>query len=239
MRVTVRVTPSPRSPCAMRPRVGSGGTLGAAGSPLRACSLPSGVYGCKGVVHERRHLLVAGTPEPGPCCPGPLNDGLDRPRRGQQPARPAQAKEFAVRAQGSGGCGQHFEGGSVNWSPATGAQVTVRAATWALGPVRAWRRARWGLSRRRHDLLSGRGAGSRSRGPSSRGRRVRARARCRAASASPTPPPAEVPDPSVRRPQDQVCGLNRGGCGQHFQGGSLFWSPTDGAHAMYGAIRDR
>jgi uncharacterized protein with LGFP repeats len=29
----------------------------------------------------------------------------------------------------------------------------------------------------------------------------------------------------------------RGGCGQQFQGGSVYWSPATGAHATSGAIR--
>lgn len=36
---------------------------------------------------------------------------------------------------------------------------------------------------------------------------------------------------------DMVCGMPRGGCGQVFEGGLLFWSPATGPHAMFGAIR--
>ena len=37
---------------------------------------------------------------------------------------------------------------------------------------------------------------------------------------------------------DEVCGLRGGGCFNHFQGGSVYWSPATGAHAVTGAIRD-
>ncbi|MGY1811686.1 hypothetical protein [Blastococcus sp. SYSU D00820] len=38
---------------------------------------------------------------------------------------------------------------------------------------------------------------------------------------------------------DSICGLVRGGCYQHFEGGSIYSSPTAGTHTTYGAIRDR
>jgi uncharacterized protein with LGFP repeats len=38
----------------------------------------------------------------------------------------------------------------------------------------------------------------------------------------------------------EFCGwLAGGGCGQHFQRGSIYWSPATGAHAVLGALRDR
>ncbi|SDO33596.1 hypothetical protein [Geodermatophilus sp. DSM 45219] len=38
---------------------------------------------------------------------------------------------------------------------------------------------------------------------------------------------------------DEVCGLPGGGCFAHFQGGSVYRSPTTGVHDVSGAIRDR
>ncbi|MDQ1661792.1 MAG: hypothetical protein QOJ68_1772 [Blastococcus sp.] len=35
---------------------------------------------------------------------------------------------------------------------------------------------------------------------------------------------------------EQFCGLVGGGCGQHFQNGSIYWSPKSGAHQIRGAI---
>lgn len=34
------------------------------------------------------------------------------------------------------------------------------------------------------------------------------------------------------------CGLNRGGCAQHYRGGSIYWSPASGTQAVQGAIKD-
>jgi uncharacterized protein with LGFP repeats len=36
---------------------------------------------------------------------------------------------------------------------------------------------------------------------------------------------------------DQGCGMVRGGCGQQFERGSVYWSPASGAHPTSGAIR--
>ncbi|GAB3699758.1 hypothetical protein [Mariniluteicoccus flavus] len=37
----------------------------------------------------------------------------------------------------------------------------------------------------------------------------------------------------------EFCGLRDGGCGQHFQRGTIYWSARSGAHPVNGAIRDR
>jgi uncharacterized protein with LGFP repeats len=36
---------------------------------------------------------------------------------------------------------------------------------------------------------------------------------------------------------EEFCGLVGGGCGQHFQNGSIYWSPRSGAHDVRGGIR--
>ncbi|MFQ1004377.1 DNRLRE domain-containing protein [Modestobacter sp. SSW1-42] len=38
---------------------------------------------------------------------------------------------------------------------------------------------------------------------------------------------------------EEFCGLSGGGCGQHFERGSIYYSPTTGAHNVQGAIRDK
>ncbi|GAB3623844.1 hypothetical protein GCM10027418_19280 [Mariniluteicoccus endophyticus] len=38
---------------------------------------------------------------------------------------------------------------------------------------------------------------------------------------------------------DERCGFRDGGCFNHFQGGSIYWSPASGAHPVWGLIRDR
>ena len=83
-----------------------------------------------------------------------------------------------------GGVGQHFSGGSIYWSPTTGAHF-VRGAI----------RGQWAATGWENGL----------------GYPV----------------------------TDEFCGLRGGGCGQHFPGGSLYWSPTTGAHVVHGAIRNR
>jgi uncharacterized protein with LGFP repeats len=83
----------------------------------------------------------------------------------------------------NGGCGQHFYGGSIYWSTATGAHPVSGAirAAWA---ARGWETSALGY-------------------PTS----------------------------------DMFCRLRNGGCGQHFQGGSIYWSTSTGAHPVTGAIR--
>ena len=82
-----------------------------------------------------------------------------------------------------GGCYQTFRGGTIHWSPATGARATwggIRAAWGALG----YEKSRLGYP-----------------------------------------------------VTNEICGLTGGGCYQGFQGGTIHWSPTTGAHATWGAIR--
>lgn len=38
---------------------------------------------------------------------------------------------------------------------------------------------------------------------------------------------------------DENCGLVAGGCYNHFQGGSIYWSPGSGGQPVWGAIRDK
>jgi len=84
----------------------------------------------------------------------------------------------------NGGCYQAFQGGSIHWTSATGAQVTS-------GSIRdAWARRGWENG------------------------------------------PLAYPTNAV------TCGLRDGGCYQAFQGGSIHWSSATGAHATNGSIRD-
>jgi uncharacterized protein with LGFP repeats len=38
---------------------------------------------------------------------------------------------------------------------------------------------------------------------------------------------------------DQFCGLAGGGCGQHFQGSSLYWSPATQTQSVQGVFLDQ
>jgi uncharacterized protein with LGFP repeats len=82
-----------------------------------------------------------------------------------------------------GGCGEHFQNGSIYWSPATGAHE-VR------GALRdEWRATGWEWGKLGYPTT------------------------------------------------DEFCGLRGGGCGQHFQYGSDYWSRASGAHAVTGNLR--
>jgi uncharacterized protein with LGFP repeats len=84
-----------------------------------------------------------------------------------------------------GGCSQGFQGGTIYWSPASGA----RSVGGALG-------GRWGALGAQGGYLG---------------------------------------YPLT----DEVCGLIRGGCYQAFQGGTIYWSPASGARPVGGGIRSR
>jgi GH25 family lysozyme M1 (1,4-beta-N-acetylmuramidase) len=86
----------------------------------------------------------------------------------------------------NGGCYQAFQGGAVNWSASTGAQLSL------FGPIRS----AWGASGFENGPLG-----------------------------YPT--------------TGKVCGLANGGCYQMFQGGAINWSQASGAQlSLWGPIRD-
>lgn len=138
----------------------------------------------------------------------------------------------------SGGCGQHFQEGSVYWSPATGG--------WALAPdVRdAWARAGWedgplgyptadeacGLPE--DGCLQQFQGGSVYWSPSTGSSAVHGPVRD--AWAAQGWERGLLRYPTV----NTFCGLPAGGCGQHFQGGSVYWSPATGARTISAAVRD-
>jgi uncharacterized protein with LGFP repeats len=137
----------------------------------------------------------------------------------------------------NGGCGQHFHGGSIYWSTATGAHPVSGAirSAWA---SRGWETSALGYptSDMFCGLRSG-GCGQHFQGGSiywstatgahmvSGAIRVAWAARGWETSALGYPT------------SDTFCGLRNGGCGQHFQGGSIYWSSATGAHPVTGAIR--
>jgi len=134
-----------------------------------------------------------------------------------------------------GGCGQDFQGGSLYWSAGTGAHPTY-------GAIRSF----WSAQGRERGAL-GYAAGEMTCGAATcqqsfqgglvvwsaaSGSRVLYGAMRQVWTAtggdtSPLGPPAT----------DIGCGMVRGGCGQQFRNGSLYWSPATGAHPTYGAIR--
>ncbi|MGY1747096.1 hypothetical protein ACI781_16390 [Blastococcus sp. SYSU D00695] len=138
-----------------------------------------------------------------------------------------------------GGCFQHFQGGSVYWSPAAGARVVS-------GPVRdRWAAQGWeggGLGYPVTDTVCGlRGGGcfqhfqggSVYSSPGTGARLVAFVTRHRWAAQGWEGGGLGYPV------TDTVCGLRGGGCFQHFQGGSVYWSPAAGARVVSGPVRDR
>ncbi|WP_448641035.1 reprolysin-like metallopeptidase [Geodermatophilus sp. URMC 63] len=139
----------------------------------------------------------------------------------------------------SGGCYQHFQNGSVYWSPATGAQ-----------PVNGAIRARWGQLGWENGWLgypvTGEVCGLRSGGcyqhfqngsvywsPGTGAQPVNGAIRARWGQLGWENGWLGYPVTG------EVCGLRSGGCYQHFQNGSVYWSPATGAQPVNGAIRAR
>ncbi|MGY1857117.1 reprolysin-like metallopeptidase [Modestobacter sp. SYSU DS0290] len=136
----------------------------------------------------------------------------------------------------AGGCGQHFQGGAVYWSPATGA----RAVSGGIGGV--WARLGWENGPLRYpsgDMvcgLSGGGCGQQFEGgvvywsPATGTRVVSGGILGTWRSLGLERGPLGYPV------SEMGCGFVAGGCGQHFQGGAVYWSPATGARAVSGGI---
>ena len=134
-----------------------------------------------------------------------------------------------------GGCGQHFDGGSVYWSPGTPARVVPRdgLSRWAsmgwengqLGyPVSepfTHRDGRYGQHFQGGSLYSMTDTDVRF---------VPAAIRDRWGAQGWERGPLGYPK------AEPFCGLRDGGCGQHFYGGSIYWSPSTGARVLSGGI---
>ncbi|MGY1731910.1 reprolysin-like metallopeptidase [Geodermatophilus sp. SYSU D01045] len=133
-----------------------------------------------------------------------------------------------------GGCGQQFQGGSIYWSPATGAHAVT-------GGIRGyWAGTGWewgwlGYATGDMSCVDGRCtqyfeggvvAWTAVTGTHGTGGAIAQRWFVTWHSQGIGMPTTEM-----------VCGLPRGGCGQQFQGGSIYWSPATGAQAVSGAIR--
>jgi uncharacterized protein with LGFP repeats len=137
----------------------------------------------------------------------------------------------------NGGCGQHFQNGSIYWSPTTGAHAVVTSSR------DAWAAHGWelGFGYPTSDQFCGlRGGGcgqlfqfgSTYWSPVTRAAGVTGAIRDEYAA---TGWENVLGYPTT----DHFCGLRDGGCGQHFQNGSIYWSPATGAHKVDGAIRDK
>ncbi|SDC06871.1 LGFP repeat-containing protein [Geodermatophilus telluris] len=138
-----------------------------------------------------------------------------------------------------GGCYQGFQGGTVHWSPATGAQPTNGAlrARWAsLGAETGF------LGYPRDVAVCGLRNGGCFQGfqggwlywaPATGAQPLNGAIRSTWLSEGWENGYLGYPAAAA------ACGLRNGGCAQAFQGGSIHWSPTTGAHPVHGAIRTR
>ncbi|GAB3622145.1 hypothetical protein GCM10027418_02270 [Mariniluteicoccus endophyticus] len=136
------------------------------------------------------------------------------------------------------GCYQTFQGGSMYWSPATGAHPV-----WgAIGDL--WASMRWENGRLGYPTsdefcgLRDGGCGQHFQGgsiywsPATGAQPVWGAIRGRYEQLG-------WENSALRYPKaPEFCGLVDGGCGQHFQGGSIYWSLSSGAWPVWGAIRD-
>ena len=135
------------------------------------------------------------------------------------------------------GAFHHFQGGSVYWSPSTGAHLVVGGVrdTWA---AHGWEDGPLGFPR----------SGEVARGPG-----VRADFEGGAVLWSPSTGAHAVRGAIVRRWDElggelgpvgfpltsELATPIKAGAFNHFLGGSVYWSPTTGAHLVLGAIRER
>ncbi|WP_448626974.1 hypothetical protein [Geodermatophilus sp. URMC 64] len=132
----------------------------------------------------------------------------------------------------NGGCFQAFQGGSIYWSPATGAR-TVKGAIRSHWGTKNYEKGLLGYptSDERCGLVNGgcfqtfQGGSiywSPATGPHAVGGAIRD------AWGSLGWETGRLGYPT----SEERCGLRVGGCFQRFQGGSVYWSPASGAHAV-------
>ncbi|GAB4081152.1 hypothetical protein GCU67_06190 [Modestobacter muralis] len=137
------------------------------------------------------------------------------------------------------GCYQHYTGGSIYWSPTTGAVIVLNQVRdrWA---AQGWERGALGypISGTFCGLRDG-GCGEHFEGgsvywsPATGARQVAGVVRDRWSATGWESGQLGYPTSEL------FCGLRDGGCGQHFQGGSIYWTPAGGPVVVTTAVRDR
>ncbi|SHH06162.1 LGFP repeat-containing protein [Geodermatophilus nigrescens] len=137
----------------------------------------------------------------------------------------------------NGGCGQHFQAGSVYWSPGSGAHV-VTAPTgvrwgqfgWEFGPLGYPTSDPFhGVHHRVGQHFQGGSLYDTNWGVLAVLGPIRDRWAAQGWERGPLGSPTS----------DTFCGLRGGGCGQHFQNGSVYWSPATGARVVDRRFADR
>ncbi|WP_346960674.1 M43 family zinc metalloprotease, partial [uncultured Arthrobacter sp.] len=137
----------------------------------------------------------------------------------------------------SGGCSQRFQGGTIHWSPGTGARATwggIRSTWTSLGAERG----KLGYPRGNETCgLPNGGCYQQFQGGdihwSPATGAYATWGGIRSTWGSLGYERGKLGYPSGR----EVCGLLNGGCYQSFQGGTIHWSPATGAKATWGGIR--
>ncbi|SNR56885.1 hypothetical protein [Blastococcus mobilis] len=137
-----------------------------------------------------------------------------------------------------GGCSQTFQGGSISWSPATGAHAVAGAVqtTWTAqgaesGPL-GYPRGPQVCGLKDGGCLQQFQGGTIYTAPATGTRTVLSGPIADAWGAQKWER-GLLGYPAT----DQRCGLRDGGCSQTFLGGSISWSPATGAHAVAGAVQ--
>jgi uncharacterized protein with LGFP repeats len=137
-----------------------------------------------------------------------------------------------------GGCVQHFQNGSLYWSPATGTR-------WVRGAIRdSWAGGGWEggwLGYPTTDEICGLRDGGCGQG-------FQYGSLYWSLTTGAHPSNREVESGWTRHGReagvlgypaaDVVCGIRDGGCVQHYQRGTVYWSPATGSQVVRGAIRD-
>ncbi|WP_346620024.1 reprolysin-like metallopeptidase [Blastococcus montanus] len=211
------------------------GGAAALGQPVagRTCGLRDG--GC--FTHYDRGSIYWS-----PATGARLVDGDIRARWGAlgwEPGRYGYPVTDARCGLRDGGCLQHFQGGSIYWTPFAGARAVdgdIRARWGALG----WELGRYGFpvtdarcGLRDGGCLQHFQGGSIYWTPFAGARAVDGDIRARWGALGWELGRYGFPVTDAR------CGLRDGGCLQHFQGGSIYWTPFAGARAVDGDIRAR
>lgn len=136
-----------------------------------------------------------------------------------------------------GGCGQHFQGGSIYWSPAVGTYPVSGSIRYVYS-LQGWQAGSLGYPVGRMNCgLAGGGCvqpfqGGQILWSEATGARPMSSSVVQAWTAS-----GGLPTVGYAT-GDPDCGLVRGGCRQAFQGGVVYSSPATGSHLVSGAIAD-
>ena len=133
-----------------------------------------------------------------------------------------------------GGCGQHFEGGSIYWSPATGARA-VAADGYGRWAAQGWEQGGLGYPTSEPFLQVDGSYGQHFQGGSLYEKWGDVRVVPAAIRTSYQRHHWER-GPLGGPTSEAFCGLRNGGCGQHFVGGTIYWSPATGAAAVRGLV---